>query len=162
MNHSAAEILRNTVTPDKFGPALIELEGDFEFDRDSMIDFGGVYCSLYPDSLNHTDSHQVITGYKLVRISLIEILLKDMESSLKPMYREMLISGGGVTQHMPEIISKLGNDRASEIYKSLDSRVKDIKSIIDSLPNSVIKERFTGGISVFYNTLYLMKKSLNI
>jgi hypothetical protein len=45
---------------------------------------------------------------------------------------------------------------------SLDNKVKEIKSVIDTLPNSVIKERFTGGVSVFYNTLYMIKKSLNI
>jgi len=30
------------------------------------------------------------------------------------------------------------------------------------MANSVIKERYTGGITLFYNILYLMKKSLNL
>lgn len=162
MKHSAAEILRSAVTPGKYGDAIQELNGDFIFDREAMMDFGEVYCSLYPESVNHSDPAQVVTGYRLVRISIIEVLLNGMDSELKPRYREMLASATGITQFMPEVIAIAGRETALEIYKSLDIKVKDIKSIIDSLPNSVIKERFTGGISVFYNTLYLMKKSLNI
>lgn len=162
MNQSAAEILKKTVTPEKYGEALRKFDGDFVLDRESMISFGEVYCSLYPESVSHADSLQVVTGYRLVRISITEALLKDMEPSLKTHYRDMLVSASGVSRLMPDVISIIGKESAINIYKSLDSRVKDIKSTIDTLPNSVIKERFTGGVSVFYNTLYLMKKSLNI
>ncbi len=160
MSPSAAEILMKEITPEKYESAIQELDGEFVFDREAMMDFGEVYCSLYPESVSHTDSVQVVTGYKLVRISIIEVLLKGMDRTLKPRYREMLASAAGVSRYMPEVVAMKGMETASKIYKSLDIKVKDIKSIIDSLPNSVIKERFTGGISVFYNTLYLMKKSL--
>lgn len=162
MKPSVAEILRKEITPEKFGEAIQTFDGDFIFDRDTMMDFGEVYCSLYPESVNHGDSAQVITGYRLVRISIIEILLAGMDSKLKPLYREMLASASGVSKFMSEVLAAAGYDNTLETYKNLDLKVKDIKSVIDTLPNSVIKERFTGGVSVFYNTLYLIKKSLNI
>ena len=161
MKPSAAEILRKEQTPERFGEAIQTFDGDFIFDRDVMMDFGEVYCTLYPESVNHGDSVQVITGYRLVRLAIIEVLLAGMDSRLKPLYREMLISAAGVAKYMPEVLAVEGLENTIDIYRSLDNKVKDIKSVIDTLPNSVIKERFTGGVSVFYNTLYLIKKNLN-
>lgn len=162
MKLSAADILRKEITPEKFESAIQMSDGDFIFDKDVMMDFGEVYCTLYPESVNHGDSTQVITGYRLVRLAIIEVLLAGMDSRLKPLYREMLISAAGVAKYMPEVLVSEGRESTIDIYRSLDNKVKDIKSVIDTLPNSVIKERFTGGVSVFYNTLYLIKKSLNI
>ncbi len=162
MNRSIAEILTESVTPEKFSETLAKTDGSFKFDLEAMLDFGKVYCSLYPESVDHSDSQQVVTGYKLVRILIIENLLKGMKPDLKSMYREILASASGVNRYLPEVITIEGRDTAVDLYRELDIRVKDIKEIIDSLPNGVVKERFTGGISVFYNTLYLMKKSLNI
>jgi len=162
MKPSVAEILKTEITPEKYLEAIKPFNGDFVFDRDAMINFGEVYCSLYPESVNHGDSVQVVTGYKLVRITIIEYLLAGIDIKLKPFYREMLISASGVTKFMPEVLDIGGLESTIDTYKSLDIKVKDIKSVIDTLPNSVIKERFTGGVSVFYNTLYLIKKSLNL
>lgn len=162
MKTSVAEILRKEITPEKFDSALQLLNGDFVFDRDTMMEFGEVYCCLYPESVSHSDSAQVVTGYRLVRLMIIEVLLAGMDSKLKPFYREMLISGAGVSKYMPDVLSAAGRESTINTYESLNNKVKDIKSVIDTLPNSVIKERFTGGVSVFYNTLYLIKKSLNI
>ncbi len=162
MKPSVAEILRTEITPEKYGEAIKSFDGEFVFDRETMMDFGEVYCLLYPESVNHGDSVQVVTGYKLVRITIIENLLAGIDSRLKPLYREMLISASGVAKLMPEVLAVAGRESTVDTYKSLDIKVKDIKSVIDTLPNSVIKERFTGGVSVFYNTLYLIKKSLDI
>jgi hypothetical protein len=162
MKTSVAEVLRQEITPEKFEAALKLFNGEFVFDRETMIEFGEVYCSLYPESVNHSDSAQVITGYRLVRLTNIEVLLAGMDNKLKPFYREMLISAAGVSKCMPEVLSASGLESTINTYMSLDNKVKEIKSVIDTLPNSVIKERFTGGVSVFYNTLYMIKKSLNI
>ncbi len=162
MKISVAEILRHEISPEKFESAIQTFNGDFVFDRDSMMEFGEVYCSLYPESVNHGDSVQVVTGYKLVRLAITEFILADMNARLKVFYREMLISASGVAKYMPEVLAAAGRESTIETYKSLDIKIKDIKSVIDTLPNSVIKERFTGGVSVFYNTLYLIKKSLEI
>jgi hypothetical protein len=162
MKTSVAEMLKKEVTAEKFGDAVKAFDGDFVFDHDAMLEFGEVYCSLYPESVSHENPDQVVTGYKLVRIAIIEFIISGIDSRLKPHYREMLISAQGVSKFMPEVLAIAGLESTIDTYKSLDSKIKDIKSVIDTLPNSVIKERFTGGVSVFYNTLYLIKKSLKI
>jgi hypothetical protein len=162
MKPSVADILKNEITTEKYAEAIQSFDGDFIFDSDTMMEFGEVYCSLYPESVNHGDSVQVVTGYKLVRITIIEYILAGVDSKLKPYYREMLISASGVAKYLSEVLAVAGRESTVDTYKSLDIKVKDIKSVIDTLPNSVIKERFTGGVSVFYNTLYLIKKSLDI
>lgn len=161
MNRDIAEILKETVNPDLFRESLLKLEGDFDFGVDSMIRLGEVYCSLYPDSVSHGDSAQVQIGYRLVRIAVVEVLVTGMDKDLKFRYREMFTNISTIGKHIETITGLLGHDMACSIHRNLDVKVREIKAEIDTMQNSVIKERFTGGISVFYNILYLMKKSLD-
>jgi hypothetical protein len=162
MNQAISEILKCTKEPDLFRESLLKTDGDFDFGIDSMTMLGEVYCELYPDSVSHGDSAQVQIGYKIVRISIVEVLLRGMESDLKRRYREMFTSIPTIKNHLEEIVLMLGPEEAIRIHKGLDSKIKGIKNEIDKMESSVIKERFTGGITVFYNILYLMKKFLNI
>jgi len=69
-------------------------------------------------------------------------MLDDMtliETVLARLYREMGIEG---IEHYRSIVTR-----------NLDS----IKAVIDELPRGMIKERFIGGISKFYNEMYLVK-----
>jgi len=162
MNYTVSEILKDTKDPDLFRECLVKLNGEFDFSRDSMIRLGEVYCDLYPDSVSHTDSAQVQIGYRIVRISIVEVLVRNMDSELKRRYREMFTKITSINDHLAEIVSMLGFDEAVRIHKGIDQGIKELKIEIDRMENSIIKERFTGGITVFYNILYLMKKTLNI
>ncbi len=162
MNRVIYEILENTVEPELFRESLLKLNGDFDFSLDSMIKLGEIYCLLYPASVSHGDSAQVQKGYRIVRIAIVEVLLRNMDNDLKRSYREMFADITTINNNLGMVVSKLGREETLRIHNELDSKVKDIKSDIDRMGNSVIKERFTGGITVFYNILYLMKKSLNI
>ena len=157
-----SEILKTAVDPDSFMESLVKLDGVFDFNVDSMTALGETYCRLYPDSVTHADSAQVQIGYKIVRIAIIEHIIRDLDKGLKRRFREMFTDISTISHHMDSISAKLGPEEAQKIYKELDSRIKGIKSDIDSMENSVIKERYTGGISLFYNILYLMKKALNL
>ena len=162
MNHVISEILKSTKDPESFRESLLGLDGEFDFGMDSMVSLGEVYCELYPDSVSHGDSAQVQIGYKIVRISIVEVILKNLDRELKRRYREMFANISSIKENMAEIVSMLGIDEAVRIHKELDRRIKELKSEIDLMESSIIKERFTGGITVFYNILYLMKKTLNI
>lgn len=160
MNHQIAEILRETADPDRFRDSLQRLDGEFDFSPDTMMSLGEVYCSLYPESVSHGDSAQVQAGYRIVRIAIIEFILKGMEPALKKMYREMFTSVPSINGHLSEICRLKGAEEALRIHNQLDFKIRELKSEIDSIENSVIKERFTGGITLFYNVLYLMKRGL--
>ena len=162
MSNEISEILRSTKEPDKFRESLLKTNGEFDFSRPSMVRLGEVYCELYPESVSHGDSAQVQIGYKIVRISIAEVLVKNMNNDLKRRYREMFTNISTIKNNLEEISLTLGAEEALRIHNDLDSKIKEIKSDIDLMESSVIKERFTGGITVFYNIIYLMKKSLNI
>jgi hypothetical protein len=162
MNQVIAEILKETKDPDLFRESLLKIDGEFDFGIDSMVNLGEVYCALYPDSVSHADSAQVQIGYRIVRISIIEVLVRDMDNELKRRYREMFSNISCIKDQLAEIVSMLGVDEAVKIHKGLDCGIKGLKTEIDLMESSIIKERFTGGITVFYNILYLMKKFLNI
>lgn len=162
MNNIISDILMETKEPEKFRESLIRTEGDFDFSIESMVRLGEVYCLLYPASISHGDSAQVQAGYRIVRISIAEYILRNMNRETKIRYREMFSNISVIGEKMAEIVSILGFDAAVSIHKELDSRIKMLKNDIDMMDNSIIKERFTGGIAVFYNILYLMKKTLNL
>ncbi|HNX22772.1 MAG TPA: hypothetical protein PKG60_01910 [Spirochaetota bacterium] len=162
MNQVISEILKETKDPESFRASLLKTNGEFDFGIESMIRLGEVYCELYPDSVSHGDSAQVQIGYRIVRISIIEVLLRNMESDLKDLYRDMFTNISTIKSHLAEIVSMFGLEEAVKIHKNLDIKIKEIKFEIDLMESNIIKERFTGGITVFYNILYLMKKTLNI
>lgn len=162
MNQVISEILKDAKDPDLFRESLLKVNGEFDFGMESMVSLGEVYCELYPDSVSHGDSAQVQIGYRIVRISIVEVLVRNMDNELKRRYREMFTNISSIKEQMAEIVSTLGMDEAVRMHKEIDSRIKGLKVEIDHMESSIIKERFTGGITVFYNILYLMKKTLNI
>ena len=160
MDISISQILKENVDAENFKAALSGKGGSFEFNTDAMVEFGETYCSLYPESLTHSDSAGVVTGYRLVRICVLEILITQIPADLREDYRKMFADVHSINSVIPDITAAIGIEKAFEIHNTLDETIKKIKSDIDFMPHSVSKERFIGGISVFFNILYLMKKKL--
>jgi len=160
MDKSISNILKQNSDEDSFRSAVEGKGGCFKFDTESMVEFGETYCSLYPDSLTHSDSAGVVTGYRLVRICVVEIILSRIPDSLREYYRKMFADISSINTIIDEVIALTGADEAIKIHDSLESLVKEIKLQIDYMPNGIPKERFIGGITVFFNILYLMKKRL--
>lgn len=160
MGNKISEILKQYSDVESFRTALCGRGGEFEFNTDSMIEFGETYCSLYPDALTHSDSAGVVAGYRLVRVCVVEIMVSIIPENLRELYRKMFADVKVINSIMDEVKSFIGADEALKIHYSLDSLVKELKSHIDQMPHGIPKERFVGGISVFFNILYLMKKNL--
>ncbi len=160
MDISISQMLKENVDAENFKAALSGKGGCFEFNTDVMVEFGETYCSLYPESLTHSDSAGVVTGYRLVRICVVEILMNEIPDDLREFYRKMFADVHSINSIMSDVIAAAGVEKARDIHKSLDTVIKNIKADIDLMPQSVSKERFIGGISVFFNILYLMNKKL--
>ena len=160
MENKISSILKQHSDVESFKTALYGKGSEFEFDTDSMVEFGETYCSLYPESLTHSDSAGVVTGYRLVRVCIIERMLSIIPEDLREIYREMFSDVTIINSSIDEVKALIGADEALKIHDSLDSLVKKIKTHIDCMPHGVPKERFVGGISVFFNIFYLMKKRL--
>lgn len=161
MSRSISQILIDTMEPEAFKKEICSLQGYFSFDLESMISLGETYCRLYPDSVDHADSAQVQIGYRVVRICIVEVIISEVNEALRKSCRELLSNIASINPITEEMISAHGHDEIYQTYVTLDKRVREIKTVIDTMPVGVIKERFVGGISVFYNILYLMKKSIS-
>ena len=162
MESTISQILQQHSDEDSFRSAIEGKGGCLKFDSESMLEFGETYCSLYPDSLTNSDSAGVVTGYRLVRICVVEIILSIIPDHLREYYRTMFADINTINSIMDELKAFIGADEAMKLHSSLDSLIKEIKLQIDKMPNGIPKERFIGGISVFFNILYLMKKRLKI
>jgi len=160
MNISISQILKENTDSEKFKEALLGRGGSFAFNTEAMIEFGEAYCSLYPEALTHSNSAGVVAGYRLVRICVVEILMNAVPAELHEFYRAMFADVHSINSIFSEVIAVAGIDRVRHIHDSLDNIIKNIKIDIDLMPRGVSKERFIGGISVFFNILYLMKKRL--
>jgi hypothetical protein len=99
-----ADILNERITPEGFREALVKLNGDFDFSIDSMISLGEVYCKLYPDSVDHSDSAQVQAGYKIVRFVIIEHIIKDLDDELKKLSGNFIICQC-ISQIIPDLLN---------------------------------------------------------
>lgn len=160
MENIISNILKEHSDVESFRTALCGKGGEFEFNTDSMIEFGETYCTLYPEALTHSDSEGVVAGYRLVRVCVVEMMVSIIPEALRESYRKMFADVQVINSIMDEVKALIGADEALKIHHSLDSLVKEIKSHIDQMPHGIPKERFVGGISVFFNILYLMKKKL--
>ncbi len=109
----------------------------------------------------HSDSAQVQIGYRVVRICVVEVIIHEVNELLRKSCRELLSNIASINLLTEKMISAYGYDEIYQAYLNMDRKVREIKELIDTMPVGVIKERFIGGISVFYNILYLMKKSIN-
>jgi len=65
---------------------------------------------------------------------------------------------------MDNILDKLAGEvgiHGIEDYRTTVGRNLDgVRGLIDELPRGMIKERFVGGISKFYNELYLLNNAI--
>ncbi len=160
MGKTPAEILESTSTIDEFRDAVAATGGDFPFAADDMERLGEVYFIRYPDSSVERNMDNIRFGYRMVRICIMEKILDGLDGGARGPYREMLGDVARMEGLLEGLCRSHGSERVGRDIGMISRNLDGVKETIDSLPRGMIKERFVGGISSFYNNLYLVKQLL--
>jgi hypothetical protein len=124
-----------------------------------IISLGTAYFERYPDSFSVRNSPQVLLGYRIIRVCILEKAISSFSESCKLPLRTMFFSAAGMNPGVELLSVAAGMNELINIYLTLSEKIKEIRSEIDIIPNSMIKERYIGAITNFYNLLYLFKAS---
>lgn len=156
METTPAEILSASRDYDDFHNRILALRGDFPFGPQEMIDLGRVYFVRYPDTSDNRNMYNISMGYRIVRVCILEKILLGIDEGHRAMIHDMLDDMTLIEAVLEDMREEIGLE-GIETYRSIVSRNLDsVKDLIDELPRGMIKERFIGGISKFYNEMYLI------
>jgi hypothetical protein len=160
MGMTPAEILSASKDFEDFKTRILALKGDFPFSPEEMIDLGRIYFLRYPDTSDNRNMYNISTGYRIVRVCILEKVLLDIDDGHRAMIHDMLDDMTLIDATLDRLHKEMGMEGIEE-YRSIVSKNLDrIKSTIDDLPRGMIKERFIGGISKFYNEMYLINNAI--
>lgn len=158
MGQTPAEILESTSTIDEFRDAITATGGDFPFEAADMESLGEIYFIRYPDSSVERNMENIRFGYRMVRICIMEKILQGLDGGMRDSCRDMLGDVARMETLFDGLWKKYGSERVERDFGVIVANLDRVKGTIDSLPRGMIKERFVGGISSFYNNLYLLKQ----
>ncbi len=161
MTKTPADIFRSTSDLESFRREIIALDGNFPFEEDDMIALGEWYFERYPDSFSNRNSSNVLFGYQIVRICILEKALAGFDQDVKQLVRKIFFSISAVDDCVKKLHETSSIQVLSGIYEKLSIAITNRKVMIDSIPVGMIKERYIGGITNFYNILYLFKSSID-
>ena len=88
----------------------------------------------------------------------MEKILDGLDGVARGPYREMLSDVARMEGLVEGLCRSHGSERVERDVGVIARNLDRVKETIDSLPRGMIKERFVGGISSFYNNLYLVKQ----
>ena len=145
---------------DEFCQKLTSLEGDFSFETDDMIELGNAYFSQYPDSFSERNLDNVHAGYRITRSCIVEKMLEGVDASHRPRFRSIFNDVSMLAGNLELLHSEIGSQKTENLYQQISQNLEDVRKKIDELPRGMIKERFIGGITKFYNIIYLLKMGI--
>ncbi len=155
-----AEILTESRNYEDFHKRILALRGDFPFDAGDMLDLGRVYFLQYPDTSDSRNMYNISMGYRIARVCILEKILIGIDESHRAMIHDMLDDMTLIDAILEQLYAEKGV-KGIEEYRSIVSKNLDcVKSVIDDLPRGMIKERFIGGISKFFNEMYLVNNAI--
>lgn len=144
-----------------FSQSVVELNGNFTFEKEDMIEIGEAYFELYPETYSNRNAEHVQLGYKVVRICVIEKLIEDFNADFKKSLRSMFFNLGEIDPIVKNLLSGEGYNKVLGYYDTMAAKLDSIKEKIEGIPKGMIKERFVGGITNIYNVVYLFKMNIN-
>ena len=161
MDTRPADILAAVNDFDDFRHVIISLDGDFPFGPEEMLELGKVYFIRYPDSSVDRNMENIRIGYRIVRVCILEKILEGIDGRHRAMVRDMLDDMMLMEDLLAKLVRETGMDAVEEYRSTVSRNLDGIKSVIDELPRGMIKERFVGGISKFYNEMYILNNAID-
>jgi hypothetical protein len=160
MSVSLAEIFRREPDLGSFRRAVLSLAGDFPFTNDDMIALGEAYFERFPDRAQDRNAAEVLLGYALVRVALIEKAVLAVDPGRRGAYRAMLNDVARVGPELEALRAVAEPSVLQADQASLQAALAGLKRGIDDLPKGLVKERFVGGISNLFNIMYVLQMRL--
>ena len=156
-----ARLFRENTDIEAFRQKVVAFDGDFPFDKEDMIALGDAYFERYPDCFSNRNCQDVTLGYRMVRICVIEKLVRRCEAVPRAILREAFGNASSIQAGIERLMREIGVERALECHRMMEEELAAVQHVIDSLPVGMTKERFIGGISYLHNALYLIRSAID-
>lgn len=157
---SPADILTSSSGFEDFRESIIALKGDFPFEPEDMEQLGRVYFIRYSDTSVDRNMENIRMGYRIVRTCIAEKILDGIDNRHRDTVRCMLEDLSLMEEMLAKLIKENSIEDVEIMLSTIERNLDRIKRVIDELPRGMTKERFVGGISKFYNEMYLLKESI--
>jgi hypothetical protein len=155
-----ADILTSASGFEDFRESIIALKGEFPFEPEDMLQLGRVYFTRYSDSSVDRNLENIRMGYRIVRTCIAEKILEGVDDRYRAMVRCMLEDLCVMDETLAKLVKNIGIEETESIKYTIERNLDRVRGIIEGLPRGMTKERFVGGISKFYNEMYLMNDAL--
>ncbi len=157
---SLAELFRRGKDLESFRTAVIDLEGSFPFGTVEMIELGRAYLERFPDRDRDRNAGEVRLGYAIVRTAICEKALLAVAPPRRKAFRTIFCNVARIASEAEALVAASGREAVLADHDALAAALAALKEAIEDIPQGMIKERFIGGISYFFNVLYVFKSSL--
>ena len=157
---SLADIFRRGKGLDAFRRAVLELEGCFPFTSADMIELGMAYLERFPDREQDRNSEEVRLGYAIVRTALLEKAVLAVDPPRRNAYRAIFSDLDRIARETDGLVASAGLKVIQDDHAALAAALAGLRAAIEEIPKGMIRERFIGGISYFFNILYVFKMNL--
>lgn len=160
MTVKPVELFLESGTADEFRKKLLACGGDFQLEADDMIALGNAYFEKYPDSFSDRNMGNVHIGYQLARACIMEKMLDGVDAGHRPLLREMFENIAMFDETLERLRGAAGAARLERYYVLVSENLDNVRKKVDEIPKGMVKERFIGGITKFYNVMYLFKSGI--
>ena len=157
---SLAELFRRGKGLESFRRAVIDLEGSFPFATVDMIELGRAYLERFPDRDRDRNADEVRLGYAIVRTAICEKALLAVAPPRRKTFRTIFCDVSRIAAEAEALVASAGREVILADHDALAAALGALKEAIEDIPKGMIKERYIGGISYFFNVLYAFKSSL--
>ena len=155
-----ADILTSASGFEDFRESIIALKGEFPFEHEDMLQLGRVYFTRYSDSSVDRNMENVRMGYRIVRTCIVEKILEGINDRHRDLVRCMLDDLCVMDETLAKLVKDIGIEETESIKYTIERNLNRVWGLIDGLPRGMTKERFVGGISKFYNEMYLLNEAI--
>jgi len=161
MSIKPVELFLESGTVEEFREKLLALNGDFPLEAKDMLDLGNEYFSRYPDSFSDRNMGNVHAGYQVARACISEKLLAGITPTHRFAVRSIFDDIARIDETLDRLGAEIGAGNLARYYDIVAGNLEEVRKRIDELPRGMVKERFIGGITKFYNVLYLFKGGID-
>ena len=157
---SLPQMFRDSMSIDEFCAMLIAREGDFSFCTDDMVELGKEYFARYPDSSSDRNMKEVHAGYAITRTCILEKMLEGIDVEHRNAFRALFGDISKIDACIGTLKNAMGLEGLKESYQMMNKNLENLMAEIEAIPKGMIKERFIGGITKFFNIMYLIKSKI--
>ena len=157
MTSRLTDLFNKSESLGSFEELVIELDGDFDFNRDEMLLLGESYFRRFPDREKNRNSDEVRLGYRIARVCINENLIRGLPVNEKASLRKGFKNLACLGDTLNELKRNRNREECLSLLDLLNARIEAIHATVNTLPKGMIRERFTGALSTSSNFLYLIR-----